>query len=90
VYGRLLVVDFAGRSNNGHARWRCLCECGALTTVDGSHLRAGLIQSCRCLQRELLGEQNIKRFAALRRRKEKAHGKGFKSAPRAGNRLAQA
>lgn len=47
-YGRLLVLERA--PNRGrYAQWRCVCDCGANTTVRGVHLRSGSTRSCGCL-----------------------------------------
>ena len=27
-YGRLTVIDLANSDNQGHAYWRCICDCG--------------------------------------------------------------
>jgi Zn finger protein HypA/HybF involved in hydrogenase expression len=35
----LLLVERQASSVDGHARWMCLCECGARTIVDGVELR---------------------------------------------------
>lgn len=47
-YGRLLVVSRAGSSEQGHALWLCICDCGASHTVRGDVLRGGLTTSCGC------------------------------------------
>ena len=49
-FGRLTVLSRAEGTRN--AMWRCKCDCGNETTVRGSHLTAGAIQSCGCLQRD--------------------------------------
>ncbi|MCC6301777.1 MAG: hypothetical protein IT489_03135 [Gammaproteobacteria bacterium] len=52
-YGRLVVLDYAGREGgaaapHGPAVWRCRCDCGALHLVRGARLRAGRVVSCGC------------------------------------------
>lgn len=49
VFGKLTVVKEA-YSKAGSWHWVCLCECGALKTVDGRHLRYGSIVSCGCFK----------------------------------------
>jgi hypothetical protein len=50
-FGRLLVVvESDEKSQAGKLMWDCLCDCGKLHTVNGAHLRGGLIQSCGCLR----------------------------------------
>lgn len=56
-FGRLTVVSRAGSDKRGEARWLCLCDCGENTTVNGSHLRSGRIQSCGCHMRERTSER---------------------------------
>jgi hypothetical protein len=50
-YNFLRVVRFAGRTSSGNSRWRCKCDCGKTTTVRGTHLRRGQVQSCGHLQK---------------------------------------
>ena len=57
VYGRLTVLEEAGRKNRGLV-WKCLCECGNIVDVTASSLHKGDTQSCGCLKRE-------RAFAAL-------------------------
>lgn len=33
VFGKLLVLDYAGRAENGKHRWRVRCECGTEKVV---------------------------------------------------------
>lgn len=58
VYGRLTVVGRSPNSLNGHATWRCSCECGNSTEVKGFKLRQGATKSCGCLR-----EDNMKRIS---------------------------
>jgi len=41
----VVVEDIENKSKNTY--WRCVCECGAEASVDGSHLRKGKSVSCR-------------------------------------------
>lgn len=52
-----LTVSKEVVSENGHAMWECLCECGNITIAEGYALRSSLKQSCGCLIRDA----NIKR-----------------------------
>jgi hypothetical protein len=52
-FGRLEALRFAGVDSHRFALWVCLCDCGTEKIIHGSHLRAGSIQSCGCLNREL-------------------------------------
>lgn len=51
-YGRLTVLEYAGRGNDRHSMWKCCCDCGKEKIIDGVHLRKGRTQSCGCLQEE--------------------------------------
>lgn len=51
-YGRLLVTEFAGRSNSGKVMWKCKCDCGNTTIVRACCLKSGNSTSCGCLQKE--------------------------------------
>lgn len=53
TFGRLTVKRRMGSDKRGEARWLCVCECGAETTVLGSHLRSGRVRSCGCYAKEL-------------------------------------
>lgn len=46
-YGKLTVLESAGRVN-GRIKWKCQCECGKITYVNGYFLRDGQIKSCGC------------------------------------------
>lgn len=51
-FGRLVATTRAG-SSNGHARWACLCDCGASPEVTATHLKSGRTQSCGCLSSQV-------------------------------------
>lgn len=58
VYGRLTVLEEAGRTEDRCIKWRCLCECGNEIVVKGTRLRRGNTQSCGCLATEVLAKRN--------------------------------
>lgn len=51
IFGRLTVLAQGDTSNDGRIKWWCLCECGELAHIDGSHIRAGKTTSCGCYQK---------------------------------------
>lgn len=55
IYGELFVIEEYGRDSQGVITWLCICSCGKKKIVRGTHLRRGLVQSCRCLQKRLVG-----------------------------------
>lgn len=59
VFGRLTVLERVENKNKGRARWKCLCSCGTIKEVDGTHLRRGEIVSCGCFKNEQTTKRNI-------------------------------
>jgi len=59
-FTRLIVLEYSGRSKNGHTRWLCRCDCGNTVDVDRSHLVGGKIQSCKCLNKERIRAAQFK------------------------------
>lgn len=48
-YGKLKVIElYPERTKQGQAQWKCECECGKITIVNGNNLRRGKSQSCGC------------------------------------------
>ncbi len=51
-FNRLLVLERAENFKCRHARWKCLCDCGAHTVVGGQSLTRGTTKSCGCYKKE--------------------------------------
>ena len=51
-YGKLVVVEYAGKDKYGRATWVCNCECGGEIIAKGGSLRSGSVQSCGCIRAE--------------------------------------
>lgn len=77
-YAKLTVLerDF---SKAGRVHWRCLCDCGNETSVNGAYLRNGRTKSCGHLrveighqeiQTKLIKMQEARRVSAKARRKK--------------------
>lgn len=49
-YGRLSVVKESHRANG--VVWDCVCDCGEWHKAKTGHLRAGVVLSCGCAQRD--------------------------------------
>lgn len=65
-YGKLEVIEYAGRDKRSNALWKCKCDCGNETIVAGIILRSGEVKSCGCLRskgemliNDILKEHNI-------------------------------
>lgn len=52
VFNRLTAVSRVENTNEGRARWRCVCACGGEKLVAAAELKKGRTQSCGCLARE--------------------------------------
>lgn len=59
-FGRLIAVEEVGRSKEGCALWRCLCDCGKETYLATQTLTAGLTKSCGCYRREKMAKRATK------------------------------
>lgn len=62
-YGKLIVLDNAGRNSKGRFLWLCQCDCGNTKTVETSRLTAGRTTNCGCYlksdeHRRKLGDKN--------------------------------
>lgn len=58
-YGRLVVLEFAGRDKSGNILWKCLCDCKQEVIVVGYNLTNNSTKSCGCLRKES-GKSRIK------------------------------
>jgi len=47
-FGRLVVLEESDRRDWGHVVWKCRCDCGKISIVDGGFLRRGMTKSCGC------------------------------------------
>ncbi len=61
-FGRLVVMERADRSSNGHSRWKCRCDCGNDKIVLDYSLKSGTTKSCGCLHREIVIQGGQKPF----------------------------
>lgn len=64
-FGKLTVIERVPNKNGGVARWKCQCECGKFTEVDGSKLRQGDTLSCGCLVKDKILETNKNKLIDL-------------------------
>lgn len=59
TFGRLTVISFSGKKNNGrNLLWNCKCSCGNTAIVSGSKLKSLHTKSCGCLVPERLRNRN--------------------------------
>ena len=65
-FGRLRVVERAGSGTDGHAMWRCACDCGGAKVAAGHNLRGGRTRSCGCLRRDRVMRNGTSHKVAVR------------------------
>lgn len=59
-FGRLIVLCEETIRQGGRVMWRCQCDCGQSSVVDGSALRNGNTSSCGCGRREVSANNAFK------------------------------
>lgn len=59
-FGRLTVVEYAGRNKHHHNQWRSICECGNSNIATSRQLVSGQTKSCGCYRREAIGDNRRK------------------------------
>jgi hypothetical protein len=69
-FGRWLVLN-REPDKSGNVMWKCVCDCGNIKTIRGSHLKSGRSSSCRCycaeLNKELKTTHNLSKTPLYRR-----------------------
>jgi len=58
--GKLTAVEICGKSNDGHLKWKCVCDCGQTVERQTNQLRSRGIKSCGCIQKELQSKHGMK------------------------------
>ncbi len=56
TFERWTVIEFAGKTNAGAAKWKCVCSCEAKTEriITANALKAGQTKSCGCYHDEVI------------------------------------
>lgn len=47
-FGKLMVIERAGKTKNDNALWLCRCECGNIVKANATTLRRGELTTCGC------------------------------------------
>jgi hypothetical protein len=83
-FGRLTVTERAG-AKNGHAAWKCVCDCGTVIETRSCDLRNGKTTSCGCLHNEMTanitkshGKCNTRLYSIFRGMKERCYNPNVK------------
>lgn len=62
-YGKLLVLERAAENTkNGTSRWKCLCDCGNITTVPCTKLTGHKTVSCGCYRNRQNGKSTTRLY----------------------------
>lgn len=59
-YGKLVVLEYAGRNVTGRPLWKCKCDCGNIHYSSTIDLRHGDTISCGCHKAKMVSEINKK------------------------------
>ena len=80
TFGRLIVIGFHGQeeSRRREALWDCRCMCGNEIIARGGDLRSGHVQSCGCLQKDVMRTMKLKHGHTSRRNGEKQTTKEYR------------
>lgn len=83
-FGRLTVIECAGKVKYNSYFWICKCDCGNTVTVDGRALRNGNTKSCCCYNfekhitnpnRKTHGMHNTRMYRIWKRMKTRCYNK---------------
>lgn len=58
-FGRLTIIELAGRNKSHKIIWKCLCDCGKEAIVVGTCLVTGRTKSCGCLHKEVITKHGL-------------------------------
>ena len=65
-FGRLKVIEYAGRNYRNRKTWLCECECGNKKVISQDDLKSGKTNSCGCLRKEMMSEKSFKNLKGKR------------------------
>ena len=63
TFGKLIVLNSAGKNAFGSSLWRCICSCkdGKYIITTTNKLTSGHTKSCGCLRSEVTTKRNRRR-----------------------------
>lgn len=65
-FGRLKVIEYAGRNYRNRKTWLCECECGNKKAISQDDLKSGRTNSCGCLRKEMMSEKSFKDLVGMK------------------------
>jgi hypothetical protein len=84
-FGRLLVVEEAGRNVSKKVLWKCVCDCGAHVIAPSGSLVTGNTTSCGCALKDAItkhggtGKASYNTWRAMMRRCNNPRDKDYKN-----------
>ena len=68
-FGRLVVLEEAGRDKHGKVLWKCQCQCSekSIVTICSNSLRTKHTQSCGCVQKEYAKKEKYVKHGQARK-----------------------
>lgn len=72
-FGKLTVIEAAGKTDAGAILYKCKCDCGGEKVVRNDHLKSGAIQSCGCIVKKQKGLHNTKLYSVWSGMKKRCH-----------------
>lgn len=54
-FGKLTVLEFSHRKDRKYY-WKCQCDCGSFTVINGWNLKSGNSKSCGCVSKEKIAK----------------------------------
>lgn len=58
-FGNLTVIERVQSPKRKRVKWKCLCDCGAVTVTSGDRLIRGVTKSCGCLAKKALRDGGL-------------------------------
>lgn len=74
-FGRLTVLEECKERKDNKRVYKCLCECGNITNVIGTHLRSGKVKSCKCLRGDVHGKSRSRLYRIYCNMKTRCYNK---------------
>lgn len=74
-FGRLTVIEYDGQDRHHKAKWKCICKCGKIRSVNAASLLRNLTTSCGCRNTEVKRHNGYKDISAQFFRRIKSEAK---------------
>ena len=65
TFGKLTVINFSQKEGK-KIKWKCRCDCGNETVVNGENLVSGHTKSCGCIHKKQTSIRSLKDMTDLK------------------------